>query len=380
LVPSYQPTRLQTLCLRAALLTGEEARAAWRDASASLAPEQMDAASRSLLPLVYQNLARHGGAPELDVLKELYVHTWGENQRQLHAVVPLLDALERAGIEAVVLKGLALIARFYRDPGLRPMADVDVLVRPADVERTGALAVDLGWRPRYPVTLAFRRVKHAAPFHHPTAGIACDIHWRVFEEATAAALDDAFRAAAESVTFQGTEVRVLAPTDQLLHVCGHAGRWDPVPPIRWAADAAAILREGPIDWPRLVLHTTERRFVLRMRHMIAYLREELGIAIPPVVLEELARQPVSLLERLEHRIRTHEHPLLGELPVYLFNCLRGESRPLRSLPGYLRDAWGLESLITVVPHALRLAARRVRAVTARAEDPRATTSEDTRER
>jgi hypothetical protein len=275
---------------------------------------------------------------------------------------------------------LALIARFYRDPGLRPMVDVDVLVRPTDVERAGALAGDLGWQSRYPVTRAFRRVKHAAPFHHPIAGVACDIHWRVFEEATVEALDDAFRAAAEPVAFQDTRFRVLSPTDQLLHVCGHAGRWDPVPPIRWAADAAMIAREGPIDWGRLVFHTAGRRFVLRMRHMLGYLREALGVAIPSPVLTELARRPVSMLERLEHRIRTREHPLLGELPVYLFNCLRGESRPLLSLPGYLRDAWGLESLTTVVPHAFRLATRRVRALTPHEEEPRVRTPGDTPKR
>jgi hypothetical protein len=38
---------------------------------------------------------------------------------------------------------LALIARFYRDPGLRPMADVDVLVPPSDVKRASELAVSL---------------------------------------------------------------------------------------------------------------------------------------------------------------------------------------------------------------------------------------------
>jgi hypothetical protein len=362
------------------LLTGDAARGAWRDARATVALEQMDAACQSLLPLVYQNLAGLGEAPDLDALKALYIDTWGENQRRCHAVIPLVRAFDRAGLDAVVLKGLALIARFYRDPGLRPMADVDVLVRPADVERAGALAVDLGWEPRYPLTRAFRRVKHAAPFHHPIAGVACDIHWRVFEEATPDVLDDAFRAAAEPIAFQGTPLRVLAPTDQLLHVCGHAGRWDPVPPIRWAADAAVIVREGPIEWPRFVLHAAERRFVLRMRHMLAYLREALGVAIPAAVLTELERQPVSILERMEHRIRTRAHPLLGELPVYVFNCLRAESRPLRSLPGYLRDAWDLPSLATVVPHAFRLAARRVRTRTARPEAPRVPTPEGACER
>jgi hypothetical protein len=88
-----------------------------------------------------------------------------------------------------------------------------------------------------------------------------------------------------------------------------------------------ILREAPIDWERFLDHAVRRRFVLRMRRMLGYLRESFGVAIPTSVEAELARQPVSILERLEHRVRTREHRLLGELPTYVFNCFRGE--PIR---------------------------------------------------
>ena len=66
-----------------------------------------------------------------------------------------------------------------------------------------------------------------------------------------------------------------------------------------------------------------------------------------------------MLERLEYRVRSREHRLLGELPTYVFNCFRGEPHPLRAFPGYLRDAWGLESLAEMSGHALRLARRRL---------------------
>jgi hypothetical protein len=361
MIPGYWPTAQQELCLKAALLPGDAGRAAWRRARASSALDQLDRASQSLLPLVYRNLARLDvRGEEIAALQERYVLAWSENQRMFHCVLPLLQAFEQAGVDAVVLKGLALVARFYRDPGLRPMADVDVLVPPSDVGRASELAVSLDWRPRYRLTPAFLRVKHAGPFDH-SMGVACDVHWRVFEEAGGSGADEDLRAAAEPVVFQGTRLRVLSPADQLLHVCGHAARWEPVPSIRWVADAMLILRDGPIDWPRFLVQTAQRRFVLRMRRMLGYLRQALGAAIPPSVEAELARRPVSLLERFEHRVRSREHPLLGELPTYVFNCLRGEPHPLLALPGYLRDAWELDSLAGVPRHALGLAVRRMRA-------------------
>jgi hypothetical protein len=362
-----RPTAQQEQWLRAALLPGEAALAAWRRADVSLAAEPPGGAVGALLPLVYRNLARLGASDQrLDALKERYLLTWSENQRLFHCVLPLVESLERAGIDVVVLKGLALIARFAHDPGLRPMADVDVLVPPSEIERASRVAVDLGWQPRHRLTPGFRRVKHAAPFDH-RAGVACDVHWRVFEEPGGGTADDEFRAAAEPVVFQGTRLRVPTPTDQLLHTCGHAARWAPGPGIRWVADAVLILRDEPIDWERFVAQTVRRRFVLRMRQMLAYLRQTLEAPIPPEVEAELARRRVSPLERLEHRVRSREHRVLGELPAYVFNCLRGERHPLLALPGYLRDAWDLASTAEVLPRALALAARRVSAAIARGE-------------
>lgn len=355
-VPGYCPTPRQEAWLQAALLPGEAGLAAWRAAAAGLEGDRLDGAIEALLPLVYLNLG-------VDALRDRYLLTWGRNQQLFQRVRPLVHALESAGIEAIVLKGLALVAGLSRDPGSRPMQDVDVLVPPAEAERAGRVATDLGWRAHHRLTAGFRRVKHAAPFEDD-AGAVVDLHWRVFEEPAAPELDGEFRAAAVPVTFQGTRLRVPSATDQLLHVCGHAARWSEVPPIRWVADAVLILREGTIDWDRLVAHTVRRRFLLRMRRMLAYLRQALGAGIPPEVVTELAGRPVSMLERLEHRVRTRRHHVLGELPVYAFNCLRGERHPLLAFPGYLRDAWELESLADVLPHALSLASRRFAAARA----------------
>ena len=355
--------------MQAALLPGEAARAAWLRVRASIGSEPLDAPSESLLPLVYRNVASLADGADLDPLRMRYVRTWSDNLTLCQTVRPLLLALDRAGIDAIVLKGLALIARGYGDLGVRPMADADVLVAAGDLDRAATIAADLGWHPRYRLTPGFRRVKHASPFDHET-GVACDVHWRVFEEAGDDAADEDLRNHAEPVDFQGARFRVLSPTDQLLHVCGHAARWNEVPAIRWVPDAVTVIRAGPIDWRRLVAHTARRRFILRMRDMLAYLRASLGVDIPTSVEAELTAAPVSMLERLEHRVRTREHRLLGELPTYVFNCFRGERRPVLALPGYLRDAWGLQSLRTVPRHALGLASARIRLALASARKPR----------
>ena len=50
--------------------------------------------------------------------------------RELHR---LLDDWRSAGVPAIVLKGAALTATAYRNPALRPMRDLDILVHRPDL-------------------------------------------------------------------------------------------------------------------------------------------------------------------------------------------------------------------------------------------------------
>jgi hypothetical protein len=88
----------------------------------------------------------------------------------------------------------------------------------------------------------------------------------------------------------------------------------------------------------------------------------MGASVPAETLAELSRQPLSPLERLEHRIRSRRHPMLGELPAYWCNYLRGRQggrlRPLE-FARYLQSAWDLPSLSDVPRRAVMLAARRL---------------------
>ncbi len=59
------------------------------------------------------------------------------------------EGMRERGIAGVALKGAALYAAGIYSPGERPMADLDVLVRPADFERCTALLETLGFQERY---------------------------------------------------------------------------------------------------------------------------------------------------------------------------------------------------------------------------------------
>src|SRR5262245_61165816 len=100
MIPAYRPTAEQQLLLQAALLSGEAGRAAWERVRAPVTCGPLDSPSESLLPLVYQNVARLvEGDVAIETLKNRYVHTWRENLHLYHCVLPLLQAFERAGVD-----------------------------------------------------------------------------------------------------------------------------------------------------------------------------------------------------------------------------------------------------------------------------------------
>ncbi|WP_295970431.1 nucleotidyltransferase family protein [uncultured Xanthomonas sp.] len=99
----------------------------------------------------------HGVAPLLSQRSQWPDRPWRaflEGQREhvaqryqrIAALLQRIDALaQTAGLAIVPLKGAALHAQGLYRPGDRPMADIDLLVRPEDAERAATLLAALGY-------------------------------------------------------------------------------------------------------------------------------------------------------------------------------------------------------------------------------------------
>jgi hypothetical protein len=361
---NYWPSALQTLVLRAALSTPEVALDAWRSLRPDLEVDRLDHGTQRLLPLLQRNLSSLGVTdPVLARCKSIYRYQWSRNQLLFRRGASALEALAAAGVPTLLLKGTALVARGYGDPGLRPMNDFDVAVPEAMGARAVAALESSGWSSRHHITPAFRRVKHAASFED-VAGFQCDLHWRILEESWEGGDADLWDASA-AIEFQGGRTRVLSPADQLFHVCVHGARHASEPGIRWIADAVVLIRAGDLDWARVLDQAARRRFVLRVRATLEFLKMAMDAPVPDAVLADLRSRGDRWFERLERRILDREHRLLGELPRYWCLNLRacgGAGGPAAlAFPGYLQDAWECARLRELPRGVLGRAWHRLRA-------------------
>jgi hypothetical protein len=308
--------------------------------------------TRRLLPLLGAALARHGvDDPVLGRLDEARRTVADRNRALFAAGRRLLVTLGAAGIDTLVLKGGALALTRYADPSLRPMADVDVLVPTGRVEDTLRVLAGEGWAPRVPISPGFIRMQHAANLRTTADGEKCDLHWHAYWECCHADADDDLWAASVPLEFEGVATRMLAPADQLLHVCVNGSRRAARPGITWVADALLVLQAGDVDWSRLLAQARRRRFVLRVRVMLEYLRRAFDAPVPADALDELRAAPVSPLERLEQWAGNRPAGLLGALPVYWCNYRRFRERATTGSPfgfvRYMQEIWRMPSLTHV---------------------------------
>jgi hypothetical protein len=139
-------------------------------------------------------------------------------------------ALRAAGVEVVALKGAVLAFFHYPDPALRPMGDLDLLLKdPRDLARATSALTEAGWRalldtPRHRVFVRpdERVVRPAA--EHPDNPIRVEIHTS-FRLPVLGRIYDAsalLRAEAGTRDLAGTAVNVAAGRALLTHLLFHA--------------------------------------------------------------------------------------------------------------------------------------------------------------
>jgi hypothetical protein len=72
--------------------------------------------------------------------------TAASNLAKLNQTSKVLQAFQKANILAIPLKGIALIESLYPNPAVRPMTDVDLLIKPEDLNRVKGILEGFGYQ------------------------------------------------------------------------------------------------------------------------------------------------------------------------------------------------------------------------------------------
>ena len=209
----------------------------------------------------------------------------------------ILVAFAQEEIPVIVLKGAALAELVYQNIALRPMADLDLLVKKEDLDAAEHLLLT---RDYIPYTPSFRPREwfpdhhhHLAPYLTPNRSLILELHHHIIPPPASASLPihDLWRRALPA-QIASTPCLVFAPEDMLLHLCLHLSHPSCLPfvgNLRILCDIAETIRryQADLDWAQL-LRAAQSYSVEKFLYYSLWLAKDLVEAkVPTELLEEL---------------------------------------------------------------------------------------------
>ena len=176
----------------------------------------------------------------------------------------VLEGMSSAGVEVIPLKGAYLLNTVYPDVSLRPIGDLDVLVREDDLSPAAAVLAELSYRSRSGERLVVKRGRDT--HHHlprvlsPDGSVELELHRHVVRGGTPLHFPiERFWERSINGVVGDQQARLLAPRDLVTHLClaffmdrrrrarGHGS-------LRQLVDLSESIRyfEREVDWAGMV--------------------------------------------------------------------------------------------------------------------------------
>lgn len=248
-------------------------------------------------PLLHRRLQAEGTlaliAPAIaDELAKARRETALGNLRLYGEFRNISKTLRDAGIPVLALKGLHLADLVYRDIGLRPMSDLDLLVPRAHLRAALAALGAQGYRYNEMLAASEQAMSglNEITVMSPVSGISIDLHWGLNEiRGTGAnSLQEIWRSARPARL--GDSDALVMPAELLLvHVCAHSACANFfVGDARLLCDVAEIVHRYPaLDWDKVVEHGSRHGWTRGVAAALRLARDHLGVAVPAPALAAL---------------------------------------------------------------------------------------------
>jgi hypothetical protein len=260
------------------------------------------AAEYQLAPLAFSKVsgprAADLGIPAdvVESLRNAHRATAAANLRLFHELDHMLRALDGRGIATIVLKGGYLALAAYGHIALRPMRDVDLMVRPTDLPAALECLRSMGYDCGDPEAALDHcaTAAHAAPLIKPNAP-PVELHWNIEGPQSPFRVDlPGLWARSRQARIGSADARVLGHEDFLLHLCLHGIRhltrdWADATVLKGVCDVAQAVRAwaAELDWDVVRSRALEWRARNAVFVMLHLAQNWLGAPVPQAVLDAL---------------------------------------------------------------------------------------------
>jgi len=246
-----------------------------------------------------------------DELRKDYYLSATKNTLIFNETENILNVFNEAGLRVIVLKGAALAETAYNNLALRPMSDVDLLVKKEDLFSIDEQLKGIGYFPSdrsvddidlsstYLTTLDYRNTSANSPSFH--------IHWHFVNSSIPnysyihnIEMEDIWQDA-EKVNIANVETLIMAPHHLIIHLSEHALRvTHSLSKLSLLCDINEAINsyKDRLDWERLIKYSLKFKLDRMVYISLYFTSKFLTAKIPEGVLLRLRPKHFSLGERI----------------------------------------------------------------------------------
>jgi hypothetical protein len=213
------------------------------------------ALEHGLIHPLYCFLVRAKGRPEnvLDNIRNASLEQAVRNYRLTDALLEVFGAFEDGGIDVFVIKGPAVALMTTGQIAAREFTDLDLLIRPDDLNRAQALLLQLGYT-QMSAGRPDHRTEKDNQFVRIPDNVMVELHWALTPGGLRFPIEDSgVWARAQTLHFQNAAIRTLGLEDTVAALCIHGLKhgWYS---LKWAFDIAQLIayHGSAIDWQTLI--------------------------------------------------------------------------------------------------------------------------------
>lgn len=242
----------------------------------------------------------------LEFFRQAYYENLARNLTLFQELKKILQVLNNQGIKVMVLKGAALAETVYGNPALRPISDLDLLIKKKDFMKAERQLVELGY--------TLTRIEFSKWWAERFAGerfyakgndlpIYVDMHWRITNyvwirsDGRQAEVDRIWNNA-QIARIAGVNTLSLSVEDLILHTSIHLAIQHFNFRLIWLRDIGELIRhyQGRIDWQEIVDRARQLGIERPMHYSLKCSKELLKAQVPDKVLAELKPLHTNSLE------------------------------------------------------------------------------------
>ena len=260
----------------------------------------------------------------LGELKTIYHVVLGRNILIYQTLENIANSFSKEGIPFLVFKGVSLAESVYKNLGLRPMGDVDILVKIQDVPKADRILDNLGYKKPF-IFNDFSRLSYSAYrnsfLYHKSDAYPSHVHlfWHIvnlfpYNKDIVGRIDmdkiwnDSIELAAGDIT-----VRIFSLYHQIIYLCMHA-LTHLYKPFMLLCDISELVHseKEKIDWDCLIRETVNFGLSKYVYYGLYFAREILGADIPSNALSRLKPRRISVFEQMFIRRVLYDSTMLDE--------------------------------------------------------------------